>query len=152
MTDKPRYPNITDASLIPFRALEAMLKTYPDLFTRPECPYPPAIRAFLAKMLASGSPPVEQGPFQDDDLVTETSRLYREIQTSLQTMENVDAKDRATIFKTSTDLLGKLVAMREKSMNMREMSRFQKTVIEVLESVLTPAQRSEFVEKLSDVL
>lgn len=141
---KPTYPSITDASLVPFRAIEAQLKQFPDILDREDCPYPPSVKTFLRKIC--GGPEVVGGPMSDDDLVAETSRLYREIQVSSRSIKGGDAKDTASIFKTMTDLLGKLVDMRGKAINVRQMSQFQKAVLTLLESVLTPAQRSEFVE------
>lgn len=149
MTDTPRYPPLTDVSLVPFRAIEAQLKQFPDLLDRPDCPYNPSVKSFLRRF--AGETPIaipEEGAMDDDDLVTETAALYRRIQTTSQSTQATDAKDQAQIFKILADLLGKLITLREKAMNVRSMSQFQRSVIEVLETVVTPAQRSEFIEKL----
>lgn len=148
MSDKPTFPTLTDAQLVPFRTLEIQLKQFPDLLDRQDCPYPPHIRTLVRRLIGEHVGPIVDEPMDDDDLVQETVNLYREIQRASLNVNTSDPKDKMTIYKTSADLLTKLIALREKAVNMREMSNFQKSVIEVLESVLTPAQRSDFVEKL----
>lgn len=148
MSEKPTYPTITDAQLVPFRALEAQLGPFPDLLDRQDCPYPPHIRTLVRRLIGEHVGPIVDEAMDDDDLVQETINLYREIQRSSTTFNTSDPKDKMAVFKTSADLLTKLVALREKAVNIRQMSQFQKSVVELLESVLEPAQRSEFVEKL----
>jgi hypothetical protein len=149
MSETPRYPTFSDASLVPFRAIDAQLKQYPDLLDRSDCPYPPHVKTLLRRLVGEpGAAPVPEQPLDDDDLVTETSTLYRSIKTAGETMKSSDPKDQMAIFKTSADLLSKLVTLREKAQSVRQMSQFQRAVIEVLEQVITPAQRSEFIEKL----
>lgn len=150
MNGKPYYPTLTDAQLVPFRALEAQLGQFPDLLDRQDCPYPPHIRTLVRRLIGEHVGPVVDEAMGDDDLVQETINLYREIQRASTNVNTSDPKDKMAIFKTSADLLTKLVALREKAVNIRQMSQFQKAVVEVLESVLEPAQRSDFVEKIGN--
>lgn len=148
MSKNPTYPTLTDAQLVPFRALEAQLVQFPDLLDRQDCPYPPHIRTFVRRLIGEHVGPIVDAPMGDDDLVQETINLYREIQRASTNVNTSDPKDKMAIFKTSADLLTKLVALREKAVNIRQMSQVQRTVVECLESILEPAQRSQFVEKL----
>lgn len=150
---KPSYPTVTDSSLVPFRALELQMKQYPDLLTREDCPYPPSVKTFLAKVLNPQGVrelPVESGntSMSDEDLESEIVLLYRDLQKASSQITGIDPKDKAAFLKTTSDLLTKMVALRERQMNVRQMGKFQKTVVELLEGVMTPAQRTEFVEKM----
>lgn len=152
MTTNPTYPTISDASLVPFRAIEAQLGDFPDLLDRSDCPYPPHIRLLLRRLIGEHVGPIVDADLDDDDLVKETISLYQEVKRSGLNINTNDPKDRMAILKTAADLLTKIVTLREKAVNIREMSIFQKIVLDLLESVLTPAQRSEFVEKMGDYL
>lgn len=151
MSETPTYPTVTDASLVPFRALDVQLKTFPDLFDRPECPYPPHIRQFLSRLVAQQAPAAAPtGPMSEEDLETEIVTLYRDLQTASAQLTGVDPKDKAAFLKTIGDLLTKMVTLREKVINMRQMSDFQRRVVQVLEGVLEPHQRTEFIKILGD--
>ena len=143
----PTYPKLNEASLIPFKALMLQLKDDPDLFSRSECPYEVGVKDFLAELLGGAQEPKS---YDDDNLVHETIKLFEVAKEATQ-MTVADPKDRVAMVKNASDLLGKLIAMRQTAMNIRSMSQFQKTVIEVLEGVLEPHQRSEFIEKLANV-
>lgn len=144
------YPRIDDAMLIPFRAIDAQLKQHPDLLERAECPYPKAVRDFLSTRLANKPVDIKRN-YDDDDLEAEIAELYSELK-SAGFGSGVDAKDKAQVLKTYADLLTKMVALRERMMNVRYMGAFQKSVIEMLETVLTPGQRSDFIEKMGAYL
>lgn len=148
MTDKPVYPSLTDASLVPFRALEAQLDTFPDLLSRPDCPYPNHIKAFLGQMLLEKGAKAPSVDYDDDDLLREISDLYTELKTQNTTLQTTDTKDKVALLKATADLLTRMVSLKERAMNIRDMGRFQRAVLELLEGVLTPAQTSEFIEKM----
>lgn len=144
MSNKPAYPAIPEASLTPIRAIEIQMKEYPDILDRADCPYPASVKAFLRKL----GGPTEPREYSEDELIDEITSLYNELKTASTTVVTTDAKDKVALLKTSADLLTRMVSLKEKALNIREVSRFQKLVIEVLETVVTPAQRAEFVEKL----
>lgn len=140
------FPTITDATLVPFRALQVQLADDPLLFKRSDCPYPTHISAFLLDILDKKERRVSE--YSDNDLIQETIDLYDEVKRAGMSSGSVDPKDKMSILKTSADLLNKLVTLRERAMNVRDMSDFQRKVVECLEAVVTPAQRSEFLEKM----
>jgi hypothetical protein len=145
------YPSLTDAALVPFRALEAQIGVHPDILDRPECPYPDHIKDFVRRMLADNGP-TELVRYDDDDLYGEICKLLEDIKKASLNVNTSDPKDKVQILKNATDLLTKLVGLREKQHNVREHARFIRSVIELLESLLTPAQRTEFVEKMGAYL
>jgi len=153
MSDAPKYPGVTDATLVPFRAIELQLKEFPDLLDRPECPYPPHIKAFLRRLTGEpGTAPVPVEAFGEDDLLREITELYETLRRTSESVNTNDAKDKIAMLKTSADLLTRMVDLKGKALNQREMARFQKLVVEILETVITPAQRAEFIEKMGSHL
>lgn len=152
MPPTPKYPTITDATLVPFRAIEIQLKEIPDFLTRAECPYSPAVRLFLGR-LAEGdaAPVVAAAEMGDDTTIQEITDLYAELKRVAFVGGQVgrgDSKDQMAVIKTASDLLSKLVDLKSKAFSVRDMSRFQRAVVDMLEGVLTPAQRSEFIDRL----
>ena len=150
MATEPKYPNITDATLVPLRAIELQLREFPDLLSRAQCPYSPTIRLFLER-LGDQAAPAMVIDYDHDDTIAEISQLYNELKRVAFKAGQVhggDTKDQMGVLKTASDLLGKLVDLKAKAFSNRDMSRFQKTVIEVLEGILTPAQRTEFIDKI----
>lgn len=137
------YPRIDDAMLVPFRAIEAHLKRDPTYLEK--APYADSVRSFLAKRLGEQTAP-ERPEYDDDDLLGEISWLYNEVKRASSTTASADPKDRFQMFKTASDQLTKLVSLRERQLNVRYMADFQRAVLELLESVITPGQRSDFIE------
>jgi hypothetical protein len=133
------YPAITDAMLVPFRAIDVQ----PGCLDDPACPYPPAIKAFLKRLIGDTTP---IKAFDDEDLEKEINDIYRQLQDVPVT---TDTKENIAMFKVRADLLTKMVSLKERAMNARDMARFQRTVVEVLDQIITPAQRNEFLEKLT---
>jgi hypothetical protein len=144
------YPPISDVTLVPIRTIDLLLKEHPDALSRPDCPYPAHIRTFLARILDRKLEKVAVVEVEMDleQLGIEISALYQDIRETLK-VEIADPKDKVAVIKTGTEQLNRLIGLREKVMNLREMSEFQRAVMEVLEQVVTPAQRSEFVERLA---
>jgi hypothetical protein len=124
------YPAITDAMLVPFRAIDVQ----PGCLDDPACPYPPAIKAFLKRLIGDTTP------------IKAFNDIYRQLQDVPVT---TDTKENIAMFKVRADLLTKMVSLKERAMNARDMARFQRTVVEVLDQIITPAQRNEFLEKLT---
>lgn len=146
MNEEPKYPTITEATLVPFRVLKIQMDKDPTLLHRAECPYSPTMKSFLLELLEREKGEVKT--YDDDDLFRETVELYDDVKKSSLGIGNADAKDKVAILKNTADLLTKLMDLRAKAMNIREMSRFQKVVLDCLDGVVTTDQRAEFIEKL----
>ena len=139
----PKFPTITDATLVPIRAIEVQLKEHPNLLDQEDCPYPPPIKNLLRRL--AGQEVVVRAEYSEEDLEREITELY----SSLRVMPvKGDAKDTINLYKTQADLLARLVDLKAKALGVRDMARFQRTVVEILDGLVTPAQRNEFLEKL----
>lgn len=147
----PSYPNITEAALTPFRAIEIQLKATPDLLDRPECPYPPLVKAMLRRLI--GGEMVNTGSdtlldAAEASLDEEIASLYRTVRQDANNYTGSDMKDKMAFLKVSNELLTKIVDLQSKRFNIRNMARMQRIVIEAMEEHLDPAQRSALIEKM----
>lgn len=85
--------------------------------------------------------------FMELDLETEIKNLYFETK-SLLNSNTLDDKDKASVQKTATTQLEKLLSMIEKSINIRHMREFETKVLKVLKKV-APETREQFLEELA---
>lgn len=155
---KPHYPPLSEATLTPFRAIEIQLQNDPDFLDRPECPYPPMIKAMLRR-LAGGQMAVATGTEDAQALVDaglegldiEIAKLFLQVKQDINTYTGSDPKDKMAFTRTAQDLLSKIVDMQAKRYNVRNFARAQAIMVEVLEEFLTPAQRTTFLTKLESL-
>ncbi len=87
---------------------------------------------------------------EEVDLVKETTGLFRGLQDAKDGFATDDHSERMSYFRTSTALLEKLVGLKERALNIRQISRFYQTVLAVMEEVLEPGQVTEVRERLKE--
>lgn len=154
------FPPMSTPAIAPFRVLKQMLANNPALLDEPNCPYPDDIKLFLKELMMPGMDhrPAEiiaavSVDFDDPDaLIQEFEKLYREIQAVTKESAKLDPNERIQWAKAATGLLEKIVTLKEKSFNIRSHSQFQRKVIDLIDVVLAPEQRTEFVRRLGDYL
>jgi len=149
-----QYPPITEASLTPFRAIEIQLKSNPGLLDDAKCPYPPMVKAMLRRLTGDMSVDTTTRLIETmvdptgDELDREIADLYVTVKNDANTYSGSDMKDKMSFLKTANDLLTKIVDLQGKRINIRNMARAQRALVEAMEGYLTPAQRTEFLTKL----
>tara|TARA_R110002072_G_scaffold23791_2_gene81589 strand:- start:716 stop:1177 length:462 start_codon:yes stop_codon:yes gene_type:complete len=145
------FPILDDEALFSLELIRAKMQENPGFLHDEECPYP----GWLIEMLGSetvGAEGVEEEGGDDDevDLVKETTRLFNDLKKAADNFQTDDHSERMSYFRVSTALLEKLVAMKERSLNVRQVSRFYSTVLELMEEVLEPGQITKIRERLKE--
>lgn len=148
------YPpaNASTLSMTALRAIRLLMEKDATYLDRPECPYNPDLKAFLKELFKPVAAVRPMIRYDDDNIFTEVCDMYDQVRESISTLGAIDAKERSQILKNATDLLTKLVTLREKQSGIRDQARFVKSVIELLEAVLTPAQRTEFLSHMEEYI
>jgi hypothetical protein len=132
-----------------------------------DAPYPEEDIEFLKRLL---SPKRVDGVASDvedvsDDLVfgahgdryatisEQAESLYNEMATFRASPEfkNASVAERNSLLRTMTTLLEKLVSIDERAKGLRYVSDFQNTMLEIIEDVMTPDQRTTIMERLRNV-
>ena len=111
--------------------------------------YSPELRAALLTLLESGSVVVvdeEAGP--TIDVMAQIEGMIHQINDLRRQVGKMDPNDQASMMKNQMGLFEKWVSLREKVLNLREMSEFQQIVIGFMDEVLTPTQRTDFMNRL----
>lgn len=148
------YPDITEDNILSLKLVVQMVTKDPEYLDRKDCPYSDMMKDFLRGILTvvdAEIPDLFEGGLSDEPEV-----LDRQIQKILNRMEamehelrSFEPNERMAFFKTQTSLLEKLVTLREKVTNQREMMSFQAVVISTLEEVCDADQIKTFMERLS---
>lgn len=146
------YPRIDTALLTPFRALKGLMLSDPEYLSRPECPYTLDVREFITELFSTGSVGPSVALETPEDLERELAVSYDQLRRMGEKIDVIDAKDRIQWAKAQMGLLERIIALRERVLNMRMISEFQRGVIALLDEVLEPAQRTAFVERLGQFL
>lgn len=144
--------------LTPLRVLRELMKSNPTMLDDGTCPYPKQVKEFLRELMSAGQgslgwDQLVEVPIELDDpeqLLREFEKIYSQLQAIQTTFGSLDPKDRVQWAKAAIGLLERVVTLKERTFNLKNHSTFQKTVLDVLEQVLTPDQRSAFVDKLGD--
>lgn len=64
---------------------------------------------------------------------------------------NLEASEKNSYLRTSTALLEKLITLQERALNLKNISDFYNTVLEIMESQLSGDQRTKIMEQLKSM-
>lgn len=148
----PFYPTITPETLTPFNAALSLMMKDPGYLDHSSCPYPEPVRQFLHKLATgSGAPVAELADVSletPEDVLEQLSQLYTTLMGFGKSIKASDASEKIQWAKASTSLLERIVTIRERTLNLKQFSEFQSAVLGLLNEVLEPAQRTDFVDRL----
>lgn len=117
-----------------------------------EAPYSMETKLALLKLLAPVDEVVETPRDKWEKLERETQRLYDELKDSKDNLSIEDHAERMSYFRTATSLLDKLVGLQERAVGLKAIGQFHQTVLDIMEDVLDPGQRTEVMERLQKVI
>lgn len=132
----------------------------------PSCPWSASFKQLIRPLLvrerqdalAAGSDGVEN-QFAGLDEGDRMDLLLKEVEETITSMKSLeiemrgeaDSGDRVQIIKAKTVLLEKWVSLKERVYTLKEMSDFQRTLLQVMDEVLDVDQRSTVMTKLNDL-
>lgn len=145
------YPTISPEMLVPFRAVRGLIHANPEYLNSPDCPYNDETKAFLAVNFGGAAVAVDQDLVtleSPEDLERELVSIYSDIKRLDKNIQNIDAKDKVAWAKAVVSILERVLQLRERNLNMKMTVEFQKTIIQIMDEVCDPAQRSEITARL----
>lgn len=155
----PNYPVVNGEFETRLRAIKMSAGEMGAAYLQhPDCPWPSSLKELLRPLIAreKTGPTVAENVFEGleegdkfDLLIKEieiTITSMRDLETSVQG-EGMERADQVQVIKAKTSLLEKWVSLKERTYTMKEMSEFQRLVLEVLDSVLTVDQRGAVLER-----
>ena len=129
-----------------------LLKQDPGFIHDEDSPYSPDTRSALAVFASPAVEVVETPRDKWDKLERETQRLYDELKDSKDNLSIEDHAERMSYFRTATSLLDKLVGLQERAVGLKAIGQFHQTVLDIMEDVLDPGQRTEVMQRLEKVI
>lgn len=129
-------------SIWDFVELMQRLKTEPELLDTDQ--FPPEFRSLVKPLLQSNSAKAQT----IDDLMTEINSLYQELNNFSPGIAENDRETYTQYLKLKASLIGKIVELKERTMNLRSIKVFQDRVLAAVDKVLTAENRTEFMALL----
>lgn len=150
MSDDIFYPPINQQQIA---LISRLYEAHPNYFDRPECPYSKEVKEAFKKtgmVHDFDTHNISELP-NSDNMLEQINQLMYELKNygqSINSEETTSASDRNTYFRLSVTLLEKLVDIKEKIGKIKDYEVFTTAVLDVMDRILTPDQRTEVMEKL----
>ena len=149
MEQQNKYADITYESV--FNIYTVIQNTRRDKTYIEKSPYSEPVKKALNLIVGSvesrqGSSTSGDVSASDLDIRKESEILYHQTKALLNSNE-LDDKDKASVLKTATSLLEKLLNILERSENIQHMRDFETRVLQIMKKV-TPEQREQFIKEL----
>lgn len=148
------YPPIPPEAFPPVVTMLRLLAQNGDEYLE-QSPYPPILVQFFASM--------QVGPKGGSDLIInsdqdkwiilekEARSLFNELKVTKDRFKPEDVTEQMQYFRTAASLLEKLIGLQERAIGLKQMSDFQAGIIKFMDEILTPDQRTIFMERLESI-
>lgn len=145
MEQQNKYPDVSYESV--FNIYTIVQSNKRDKTFIEKSPYSEPVKKALL-LLANPNPVAKEVDVDniDIDLRKESEVLYIQTKQLLNSKE-LDEKDKASVLKTATTLLEKLLNLLERSENIQHVRDFETRVLQIMKKV-TPEQRELFLQEL----
>lgn len=171
------YPTLRLGVLQGIAALKAMCDSEPGYLRKPSCPYDNDTIDLLEKLFQpievviekevivekpsrgqvgrpTSAKKAELGHDDAAELEAEAKEMLKELRTLGKTTDSeikqLDTATKLSIIKTQTQLMEKLVSIRERFTSARKVAEFQQTVIGILDDLVPEDKRDEFLARLEE--
>jgi len=147
------YPKIREDEILKLNVVVKSLEKDPTYLDHPDCPYPDTVKDFFRKQAA----PVEvEDLFGGDEekeilIDRQVEQLINDLEAFSKQLTNADHSEKLQYFKTKTTLLEKLVTMRERVFNLKELNEFRGTILAFMDEVCTKDQVTELMKRLDGI-
>lgn len=171
------YPTLRLGVLQGLAELKANVDADPQYLRAADCPYDNDTIAMIERLFAAKEieviveklvekpsrgqvgRPSTKASLSDDD-ASEVEQEAREMLTELRQLardesgelKQMDTATKLSIIKTRTQLMEKLVSIRERFTGVRKVIEFQKIVVSILDDIVEEDKRDEFLTRLEEYL
>lgn len=167
------YPTLRLGVLQAMSDLKALVDADPEYLRKPECPYDLSTIELLERLFkpieievikevlvdkpvrGKVGRPSNKKELNDDDaqeVEDEAKEMLKELRALGKTNEGelkqLDTATKLSIIKTQTQVMEKLISIRERFYNVRKAAEFQQTVMSILDELVAEDARELFLERL----
>lgn len=150
-----KYPDISFNNVFDIYNIGQNMRRDPGYLE--DSPYSETIRKTIRLIFGQEEAPINSSPvsrpqpeainFADLDVSVETQYLFRETKAILNS-NVLDDRDKATVIKTATSQMEKLINLIERAENINRVRDFESKVLRALKNVL-PEKKDEFLQELA---
>lgn len=139
------YPSVDLAVLQRISLIRRLASENPSFFE--DSPYDEAVKAWFAAPLVA--PVQASGDYPDlADADVEAEELLKHLKSLKNSLPN-DTADQLAWVRAAATLLDKIVTVKERANSVKRMQEFEKLVIDTLQDVMTPEQRTVFQNRMA---
>lgn len=154
------YPTIREETIMTMNIVAMSLAQDPEYLDRKECPYSPMIKQFFKNKIEVQAPAInDEGEFDlfqgDDEMLVldqQIIKVINDLEKFGTQLGTADTAEKMAYFRTKTSLIDKLVSMRERIFNLKEISDFKTRVMSFMNEVLNKDQITQFMRKMDGAL
>lgn len=151
-----KYPHIDQNSIWGMLEFVESVKQSPELLQDPECPYPAEFTALIAKITPKAKKDkteLEGEKSGFDDIDQEIKTIYEELDDFKDGLgADTEGQVYVSYMRLRAQLLTKMLEVKERLYNVKSMKLFQERLLKGVDAVLTPEQRTKFIEYLEGKL
>ncbi len=149
------YPNIREETILTMDIVTKSLDKDPNYLDHPDCPYTDVIKAFFRRQTGGNSLEVVdifEGKDEVEVIDQQIQKVLSDLEAMGDQMKNAETNERLAYFKTKTSLIEKLINMKERVFNLKELSEFRNTLLAAIEDICTKDQITYFLRRLDTLL
>lgn len=147
------FPSISEDWVLLINRVFRHIADDPEFLNDPKCPYPPLVKDFFTKQIATTSEAPDL--FEGDEVVAvekQIQKLLNDLEVYGKSLGSNDASEKLQYFKTKNSLLEKLLNNMERATNLKQINDFRSIVVQFMDEVLTKDQITDFMKRIDGVL
>lgn len=152
------YPNINEGQLKLIQIVIDNMENNPEYLSDPRCPYNEKIKAFFEQRAAVTSvgdmfEVADEAPIGEYDklLDKQIEKILNDLENFGNSLSSSDVSEKLQYFKTKTTLIDRLVGMRERVMNLKELNEFRGAILSFMDEVCTKDQITQLMQRLDGI-
>ncbi len=160
MTEKSFfYPSLRAETIMSLNAVALNIQKDPNYLDHSDCPYDDKTKEFFRKRIdvvgsngVSDSPNLFEGENELEVLDEQIIKVINDLEVFGQKLTVAESPDKMGYFRTKTALIEKLVNMRERVFNIKEINDFKLTLLAFMNEILTKDQVTNLMSRLDGIL
>jgi len=148
------YPTLREEVILTMNIVVQKMDADPSYLDHPDCPYSDTTKAFFRKKVSTEAAVIDLFEGDDDLLVIDQQiqQVINDLEAFSKTLTSADHSEKLAYFKTKTTLLEKLVGMKERVFNLKELNEFRMTILAFMDETCTKDQITDLMKRLDGVL
>lgn len=151
------YPTIRDETIMTFEIVIQNMEENPEFLDAIECHYSDTVKNFFRKRVGVGVGAVVGGDIflGKDELYVldeQVTKVLSDLESFGQSLGRADVNEKAAYFRVKTSLLEKLITMKERIVNLKEINDFKTIILGFMGEILSKDQITTLMQRLDGVL